>query len=581
MDVARAGSPSVGEEVAQLLGISAAELAPDVDLISQGLDSIRMMSLSGRWRKRGIDIDFATLAANPTVQAWTMLVGTSLVDDTQPSPSAAEHTERQNGTGADTAAESFSLAPMQHAMWVGRNDNQDLGGVAGHLYVEFDGTGVDPGRLSSAARLLARRHPMLRVEFGSDGTQRIGERELAVDIEDLRDLGATHGAHAVEDHLRRTRDTKSHQQLDGAVFQLSLSLLPDNRTRVHVDLDMQAADAVSYRTLMTDLARLYRGEQLPELGYTYRDYRAAISDHAGSRPRDADRQWWAERIPEMSDAPALPLVPRAQQVDPRRSTRRHHWLDPQARDALYAAAQHRGITPAMAIAASFAGTLARWSTSPRFLLNIPMFGREPLHEDVERLVGDFTSSLLLDVDFTETRNAAGRARSLQRTMHAAAARSSYPGLSVLRDLGGIAATGAGTCCFHQRAGAGELFSTDVTDAFGSPVWILSQGPQVLLDAQVTEFNDGVLVNWDVREDAFRPGVIDAMFAHHVAELGRLAFGSECLGGNRSASATRRPAGRPGQCQQRNRHQQWRSAAGRLLCDGYQGARCARGVQQPG
>ena len=43
--------------------------------------------------------------------------------------------------------EPFPLAPMQHAMWVGRHDNQRLGGVAGHLYVEFDGGAIDPERL--------------------------------------------------------------------------------------------------------------------------------------------------------------------------------------------------------------------------------------------------------------------------------------------------------------------------------------------------------------------------------------------------------------------------------------------------
>ena len=45
---------------------------------------------------------------------------------------------------------------------------------------------------------------------------------------------------------------------------------------------------------------------------------------------------------------------------------------------------------------------------------------------------------------------------------------------------------------------------------------------MLLDAQVTEFDGGVLVNWDVREDAFPEGVIDAMFDRHVDELRRLA-----------------------------------------------------------
>jgi mycobactin phenyloxazoline synthetase len=59
---------------------------------------------------------------------------------------------------------------------------------------------------------------------------------------------------------------------------------------------------------------------------------------------------------------------------------------------------------------------------------------------------------------------------------------------------------------------GELFDAGVTRSFGRPGWIISQGPQVLLDAQVTEVDGGLLVNWDVREDAFPAGLIDAMFA---------------------------------------------------------------------
>ena len=502
------GPSDVRAEVAELLGVSADSVDPAGNLVSQGLDSIRMMSLAGKWRRRGVDVDFAALAADPTVEAWSSLVGAGA-----PEPVAAPAP-----TGSPDDA--FPLAPMQHAMWVGRHDSQPLGGVAGHLYVEFDGPAIDPDRLRDAATSLAARHPMLRVHFLADGTQQIGPpTDFPLAVNNFRDLSDE----ATEQRLRDIREAKSHQQLDGQVFELTLSVLPGEKSRLHVDLDMQAADAMSYRTLMADLAALYRGRPLPDLGFSYREYRQEIVRRdAGPRPaHDTDRDWWSQRIPELPDPPSLPTANR--KALSRNSTRRWQWLDPEIRDALFAHARARGVTPAMMFAAAFSHTLASWSGTSRFLLNVPLFGREPMHPDVDSLVGDFTSSLLLDVDLTETSDASSRAHAVQDAMRTAAAHAQYPGLSVLRDLARHrGAPVLAPVVFTSALGLGELFAQDVTESFGTPSWIISQGPQVSLDAQVTEFDGGVMVNWDVREDVFPAGVIDAMFAHHIGELQRLA-----------------------------------------------------------
>lgn len=159
----------------------------------------------------------------------------------------------------------------------------------------------------------------------------------------------------------------------------------------------------------------------------------------------------------------------------------------------------------MTLAAAFANVLARWSASSRFLLNLPLFSRQALHPDVDLLVGDFTSSLLLDVDLTGARTAAARAQAVQEALRSAAGHSAYPGLSVLRDLSRHRGTQVlAPVVFTSALGLGDLFCPDVTEQFGTPGWIISQGPQVLLDAQVTEFDGGVLVNWDVREGVFAP-----------------------------------------------------------------------------
>lgn len=111
----------------------------------------------------------------------------------------------------------------------------------------------------------------------------------------------------------------------------------------------------------------------------------------------------------MPGAPELPTVPVGSRRAPHRTVRYHHWLAPDAKRSLIAGAHARGVTPAMAVAALFADTVGGWSAQTRFLLNVPLFQRESVHSDVNRVIGDFTTSVMLEVDVTENMSVADRA----------------------------------------------------------------------------------------------------------------------------------------------------------------------------
>ena len=137
---------------------------------------------------------------------------------------------------------------------------------------------------------------------------------------------------------------------EGAVIRAELSLLPGNSTRVHLDVDMIAADAMSYRVLVDDFARLYRGESLPELGVTFATITA---DRTSREIRDDDVTWWRERIPTLPGPPELPLDERAMRgdVEPH-SVRLHHSVSASDWKRLEEHARRRGVTPAAAVAAA-------------------------------------------------------------------------------------------------------------------------------------------------------------------------------------------------------------------------------------
>jgi mycobactin phenyloxazoline synthetase len=368
---------------------------------------------------------------------------------------------------------------------------------------------------------------MLRVTVLGDGGQRVlPEREHPpVTLVDLRDLGEQQ----VEAELESLRQRRSHQLLDieaGQVFDVGLTLHPDGRGRIHLDVDMVAADARSYRVLLADLARCYA--QDTDLGdaseYTFARY-LAKHEVATAAAAERDRRWWSERLEDLPGAPELPMDPKA--GDPGRTGRHARWLPPEVRDRLAERARRHGVTLAMALATAYAEVIGGWSAQSRFLLNVPLFDREPLHPDIGDLVGDFTSSVLLDVDLRERAGFTDRARRLQAQLHERAEHAAFSGVHLLREL--TRARGeqvVAPVVYTSALGLGELFDADVLREFGEPVWIISQGPQVVLDAQVTELHGGVLVNWDVRENLLMPGVADAMFAAFGTVLDRLADDDE-------------------------------------------------------
>lgn len=526
-------SPDLSQLQQEILTVVGAKLetgvsniSAETNLIEAGLNSISLMSLVSHWRAQGYAVSFAELAKDPRASAWAQQLQQS---------ASSEHNQQSFGLDPANVGERphapFALAPMQYAYWLGRDHNQPLGGVSAHLYTEFqlapsagENGQLDAERLSLAMEKLIQRHGCLRLKVHSDGQQSHQPADSVnakVRLNDLRQKSATEA----EQLLQQYRHTYSSQMLDienGEVFAIALSLLPDNSCRLHLDVDMIAADAVSYRTLLRELASLYQDpeQSLPALPLSYKDCRKAL-ERSWSEVQNSSGSWWQQRLEDLPDGPVLPL--KAGCGDQPVTTRRHLHFDAELKNALYAQCQKQGLTPSVVLATVLAETLAGWSKNPRFLLNVPLFQRPLDGPDVSGVIGDFSSSILLDIDTAPIQSFAERAQQVQLRMHEDAAHADYGGVHVLRDLGrarGRQVTAP--IVFTSALNLGELFDASVRQLFGDPIWIISQGPQVLLDAQVTELDGGILINWDCREDAFVDGVLDAMFEFFRATVLNLA-----------------------------------------------------------
>ncbi|MFJ7330970.1 condensation domain-containing protein, partial [Streptomyces cyaneofuscatus] len=507
--------------VAALLDEDPRGLDEHENLIEYGIDSIGVMRVVSLWNREGLDITVGELFAHPTVAEWWELLG-----EYTPSGPAEDDAPVAVDPGAP-----FELSPVQHAYWVGRGDGQVLGGVGCHIYLEVDGADVDPDGLERAVFALAERHPMLRARFLADGTQQIMPEAAWTGLHrnDLRDLDEP----AVRSELTRVRSELSHRRLDvetGEVFDVRLSLLPGGRTRLHVELDLLVADVLSFNVFLDDLAACYGGSaaDLPPLAYSFPQYRADL-EHSRSAAHARDRAYWLSRLADLPPAPRLPLAQDPARIERPVFRRLEHRLEAGTFERLTQLARNNQVTPAMVLATAYAEVLGRWSGQSRLLLNLPLFDRVALHDDVAGMIADFTNLVLLDVDLSGD-SFLDRVRTVQQRFQSDISHSAYSAVEVLRDLSRHGDLEAQTApvVFASNANGGELLSGPFRKAFGELGYSITQTPQVWLDHQLMDMDGGVYLNWDFVEGLFPEGVVEGMFEAYCGVLEWLVEGDWSL-----------------------------------------------------
>lgn len=420
---------------------------------------------------------------------------------------------------------------MQAACWMGRNPHAALGNVAAHLYAEFDGLSLSLEGLRRALECAYAMHPMLRLRI-DEGMQTIaaGPADGLLEVDDLRHLNDQDA----DRQLLLRRNEWTHQKLDlegGQVARWCVSLLPGERFRLHVDVDMIAVDPSSFPTLMEDVAGCY------EEGATPAAFTPSFFDwHEKSRQdsffnatRQRDRAWWREKLAGIAPAPSLPFLdPAAQTVS---SHRFHTQLSSRERETLQRLAREQRLTLTQLMLGVFAAVLGEGTGDTRWRLNVPTFWRAPLVEQVDRIVGEFANFLILDVETHQGQRLSSLCQQLARQLIERLEHCAYPGVNLMRDLSrhhGSPQLAPVVFTSALDLPEGELFSERVTRALGRMNWVVSQGPQVALDVQVACAYGGILINWDARLDALPKDWVETLFERYVQVLREVVRSAELL-----------------------------------------------------
>ncbi|MCS4300952.1 non-ribosomal peptide synthetase [Chryseobacterium sp. BIGb0232] len=495
------------------------ELENDENLFTIGLDSIAMADLTGRWKKElGIEVRSTDFLREPTLQSWAEFIFEQVNE--QQLTSSENTTLSLYKNDEDSRYESFRLGDIQNAYVVGRNAELPWGGISCYGYFEMNTRDLDMHALQLAINDLIKRHEMLRVRVDENGFQKI-----LPEMNYIIPLFSINKGKDLQKHLAEIREEMENQiiPLSKPLFDLRVSEMESGTWRIHFGMDFIASDALSLRLFWRDLSILYSQRlknassqnALPQIKASFRDYLQYIELRKRSDRYEEDKAYWLNRMDSLSLPPQLPLKKQISAFGhtAKEFTHFEHTFTKQQWEKFCQHAAQKKLTPTAALMSLFSEVLSAWGSGPQFGLMLTVFERDPVHPDIDKVIGDFTHLSLLSVNCLN-RSVEENALALQWQMQEDLEHKTYSAVEVVRELNRI---NPSADLFYPVVFTSALgLSKDGNDlgdpsVFGEVGYSSSQTPQVWLDSQVMIKNEDMVVAWDALNTIFPDGLIASMF----------------------------------------------------------------------
>lgn len=472
-----------------------------------------------------VELSLNSFMENFTIEKLSMYVDELLINKCETNTPFQEYCVEDN----ENVNSVFPLTDVQMAYFLGRTSNLDNNYLSTHVYFEVE-LKAEVEILQNVINKLIIRHPMLRTIVLDDATQKTLEEIPYYNIP-FRNIESL-SKEEQDNLLSLKREEVSHHNFAIGIwpmFEVQAFQLEAGRLYIMINLDMLIADGHSINILKREIFQLLQepDKKLSELPRTFRDYIMAYKQFQESKLYLKSKAFWLQKTRDMPLSPQFPGV--SERLSKGKFKRKSYTFFKEEWSEIKRKIQRLDVTYSSYLCAVYGQILSYWCNQPSILMNLTIFNRIPFFEEINDIVGDFTSILLLGIHLQDKVDFKEYVKYVQAEMFLSIDNRYYDGVNVMREISRtrkISNQLVAPVVFTSLLFAEDKESSEVYWKKSS--YDLSETSQVYLDCQVAEENGSLIINWDYLDGIFDEEIISKMFDTYISMINRDMTGDASL-----------------------------------------------------
>lgn len=487
------------------------------NLFELGIDSLKAITVVTKCKEQGFNITMVDLYSYPSIRELSEFIQQNFIVDDD---SNTYINYKQFAVEPHYNYERYELNEIQKAYLYGRNPAFELGNISTHYYAEI-ASKLDMTLLEKSLNQVINNQQVLRTVIYEDGTQQILKETKWYQIQIIDLCG--HKKDEQERIQADLREHMSHQMHEiGAwpMFEFKAIKTDENQFILYFSLDVMLSDGASILLLWNEIAACYNGKEQVKLDFSFSDYQESVRELENSDVYRQDEAYWVEKAENFPDCAPLPYKTSFANIKKPHFSRLQYVLSRNDWQNFKAIAKEKHLTPAALLCSVYSTVLSRYSNSSHFGINMTVFNRYPFYEKVNEMIGDFTSTCILDIetqlDFWQ------QSEEIQKTIFKGMGHRHYDGIKFLKQL--TKKSGNPLSAIMPVIFTCALFDADTSQmgTLGDIRYILSQTSQAALDNQTTCLNGELHIAWDYVEQIFDEDLIQEMFKGYIELIQKIS-----------------------------------------------------------